>query len=452
MWKSKKLSEIADINYGKGLPKNEFKETGYPVFGANGVIGYYDKFHYEDEMVLISCRGAASGTINISPPKSFITNNSLILKFDESKYSKKFMYFALKEVNKSEIISGSAQPQVTIRNATDLKISFPSLPEQYRVVDKIEELFSELDHGEENLEKAQMQLKTYRQAVLKDAFEGKLTKEWREQQDDLPTPEKLLQQIKAERKAHRERELNEWEKEVEQWVKEGEPGRKPRKPRKGNTLPPLESDVLKELPELPSFWDWSRFYNVTFNIGDVNHKMPKDAAKGLPYLSTGDINTDGTLDFSNAKIISEEDFYELAKKIKPERGDIIFPRYGTIGRNVLVNTDREFLVSYSCAVIKNITNVMNEKFIYYYTLSPMIKKEIEKYTVETTQANIGLTSIGSFVIPICSREEQNKVIKEIESRLSVVDQLEQTIKENLQKAEALRQSILKKAFCGELVE
>ena len=79
-WRKVKLREIASIQYGKNLPTKNFTETGYPVFGANGVIGTYSNYHYEQEQVLISCRGANSGTINMSPPKCYITNNSLVVE------------------------------------------------------------------------------------------------------------------------------------------------------------------------------------------------------------------------------------------------------------------------------------------------------------------------------------------------------------------------------------
>lgn len=140
----------------------------------------------------------------------------------------------------------------------------------------------------------------------------------------------------------------------------------------------------------------------------------------------------------------------LSLKIKPEKGDIIFPRYGTIGRNVLVIIE-PFLVSYACAIVKTMKKHMNEKFMLYYTLSPVIKKEIQRYTVQTTQANIGIASIEQFVYPLCSLEEQNQIVQEIESRLSVADKLVETIQTNLLKSESLRQSILKKAFEGNLL-
>ena len=351
---------------------------------------------------------------------------------------------------------GTAQKGVYLRTIANLSIIVPSLNEQNQIVSKIEELFSELDSGIENLKKAREQLKTYRQAVLKYAFEGRLTAEWRTLQIQAGSPpdpaEKLLGQIRKEREKHHQQQIAKWKQAVAEWKSNGEKEKKPTRISRPKTLSELTSEETEIYGELPTFWRWSTFCNVTYKVGDIDHKMPKSFTSGLPYLSTGNLKKDGTIDFANAKTISKEDFKRLSLKIKPESGDIIFPRYGTIGRNILINFNKEFLVSYSCAIIKNIPSLMNDKFVYYYSLSPVIKKEIEKYVVQTTQANIGIASIENFVFPLCSLLEQQAVVSEIESRLSVCDQLEQTIENSLKKAEALRQSILKKAFSGELTK
>ncbi len=263
----------------------------------------------------------------------------------------------------------------------------PPIAEQHRIVSKIEELFSDLDKGIETLNTAKDQLKIYRQAVLKYAFEGKLT----------------------------------------------------------------NPDVIEG--ELPEGWVVRTFSNVSTKIGDIDHKMPAKVSDGkYPYLSTSNITRDNELDFKSAKLISEADYNRLSRKIIPEKGDIIFPRYGTIGRNVLVNTDREFLISYSCAIIKVNTEVMSPKYLYYFSLSALTRKEIEKHIVETTQANVGISSIKVFKINYPSSiTEQEIIVQEVESRLSICDKIEESIEQGLQQAEALRQSILKKAFEGKLV-
>ena len=212
----------------------------------------------------------------------------------------------------------------------------------------------------------------------------------------------------------------------------------------------LTNDNVKE-GELPQGWKWTTFNEVCNKIGDIDHKMPKQLSTGYPYVSTKDFTDNLKISFDNAKYISEEDYLHLSRKIKPERGDIIFPRYGTIGKNILVDFDKEFLVSYSCAVVKPNQNMVLSKYIYMYSLSPKVKEEVRKYTVETTQANVGIASIKNFIFPLPTIKEQQLIVDELESKLTICDKVEETIKLSLQQAETLRQSILKKAFEGKLI-
>ena len=126
-------------------------------------------------------------------------------------------------------------------------IPLPPLNEQHRIVAKIEALFSELDKGIESFKTAREQLKIYRQALLKHAFSGKLTEQWRaENQDKLETAEALLQRIQTEREQRYQQQLKDWEAT-------GKQGSKPKAPK---TLPPLTAEELAELPELPKGWAW----------------------------------------------------------------------------------------------------------------------------------------------------------------------------------------------------
>ncbi|MDP8232564.1 MAG: restriction endonuclease subunit S, partial [Candidatus Zophobacter franzmannii] len=325
------------------------------------------------------------------------------------------------------------------------------LPEQRAIVAKIDQLFSDLDNGISNLKVVKAKLEIYRQAVLKKAFEGELTKDWREKQTHLPIVDEILEQIKEERQKRYQKQVVKWEQVVLEWEMNGKVEKRPVRISKPKLLSGLTEEEVNIYGVLPNKWAWSRFCNVTYKIGDIDHKMPKTYPGGIPYLSTGNLKSDGSIDFKGIKTISKEDYYRLSLKIKPEKGDIIFPRYGTIGRNILINFDKEFLVSYSCAIIKNIPSIINEKYVYYYSLSYVIQNEIKKYTVQTTQANIGISSIENFVFPLCSTEEQHAIVQAIESRLSVCDKLSKSIDQSLKKAKALRQSILKKAFEGKLL-
>ncbi len=145
-WGTKNILELTGIEYGKNLSRDFFRDTGYPVFGANGIIGYYNEFNSTHEEVLISCRGANSGKINMSPKKCFITNNSLVVKIKDSKIlNKKFLFYALQLINKNKIISGSAQPQVTINNLSPIMISYPDIDVQEKIFEKLDYIIKEFN-------------------------------------------------------------------------------------------------------------------------------------------------------------------------------------------------------------------------------------------------------------------------------------------------------------------
>lgn len=397
-WQIKKLGEVCKYNKGK-KPKKLVSEKqdniAIPYINIKAFEkGIFDEYTdgekcnlCEDGDLLMVWDGARAG-FSGKAKKGAVGSTLMKIEPLEDVVEKNFIYYFLQSIYKKLNTNprGVGIPHVEPTLLWEAELFVPPLETQHAIVSKIEELFSELDKGIAELKTAQQQLKTYRQSVLKSAFEGKLTNEN---------------------------------------VKDG---------------------------ELPDGWEWKTFSDVCVRIGDIDHKMPKKTENGkYPYLSTKDITNDFKLSFDNVKLISEEDYLMLSRKIKPEKGDIIFPRYGTIGKNVLVDTDKKFLISYSCAIIKPNTNLINEKYIYLFSLSPKVTDEIRKYVVETTQANIGIGSIKSFVFPLAPLEDQHRVVQEIESRLSVADKMEQCIQESLQKAEALRQSILKKAFCGELV-
>ncbi len=118
------LSDVSTIKYGKGLPTNKLLKSGYKVFGGNGIIGSYSQYLYEQPQILISCRGAASGTILESYPYSFVTNNSLIIELNDRRYYeflKRFLF--LNQLH--SFVTGSAQPQITIDNIRKVEIPYP---------------------------------------------------------------------------------------------------------------------------------------------------------------------------------------------------------------------------------------------------------------------------------------------------------------------------------------
>jgi type I restriction enzyme S subunit len=405
-WQIKKLGEVCNVldNLRKPINSSErqqriagkSQDELYPYYGATGQVGWIDNFLTDGEFILIGEDGAPFLDIYKDKAykikgKTWVNNHAHILKGKEQLILDDFALYYLNSINYREFVNGTTRLKLTKSNLVEIPFALPPLPEQQAIVAKIEELLSELENGKQQLQTTQQQLKVYRQSLLKWAFEGRF----------------------------------------------GYAQRPPNSLKDG---------------ELPKGWKWVTLGEVCNKIGDIDHKMPKQLTSGYPYVSTKDFTDDLKISFENAKYISKEDYLNLSRKIKPEKGDIIFPRYGTIGKNILVDFDKEFLVSYSCAVVKPNQHLVLSKYVYLFTLSPKVTEEIRKYTVETTQANVGIASIKSFVFPLPSLSEQQYVVAELESKLTVCDKIEETISQSLQQAETLRQSILKRAFEGKLLK
>ena len=188
--------------------------------------------------------------------------------------------------------SGTTFLELSGKAFGDVPMPLAPTTTQHRIVAKIEQLFSELDKGIESLKTARAQLNVYRQAVLKHAFEGKLTAQWREEnKDKLETPEQLLTRIKQEREARYERQLQEWKAAAKDWEKSGKLGRKPSKPRPISHPEPLTDMELTVLPEISSLWRWTKIGDLfSVYVGATpSRKNQKYWNGAISWLSSGEV-------------------------------------------------------------------------------------------------------------------------------------------------------------------
>ncbi|ENM3914490.1 restriction endonuclease subunit S [Vibrio cincinnatiensis] len=143
-------------------------------------------------------------------------------------------------------------------------------------------------------------------------------------------------------------------------------------------------------------------------IGDIDHRMPESKITGIPYLMTGDFYGINGLDFSNAKLISIEDYEQLSKKIKPEFGDILFARYASVGAVRYVETDIKFLISYSCAILKT-NNTTYGKYLFYFFQTEKTQGQFELSINTGSQRNIGIDSLKSLLVALPKPDEQTQI-------------------------------------------
>lgn len=392
------------------------------------------------------------GDFNVSkwPGKKGLLNQRVCrLTLHSKYYDKEFYYYCLQPYLDAINAETSA---VTVKHLSSktiksIPLPLPPLPEQRAIVSKLEQLFSELEDGVANLQKAQRQLKVYRQAVLKKAFEGELTREWRAQQTGLPTAEELLEQIQAERERYYEQQLAEWKQAVADWEADGKVGKKPRKPGK---LSRFNSPQRQLKLKLPQAWCFELLGNLSSGVEYGSSSKSKEEGM-IPVLRMGNMQN-GKIDWNDLKYTSDEEEIDRYRLIK---GDVLFNRTNSpelVGKTVIYKGEREAIFAGYLIRINHFKKVLSGDYLNYFLNSHPAK--VYGNFVKTdgvNQSNINGKKLSNYPIPFCSLPEQHQIVQEIESRLSVCDQLEKDIEANLRRAERLRQSLLQKAFAGELL-
>ncbi|MGT2666662.1 restriction endonuclease subunit S [Streptococcus rifensis] len=206
--------------------------------------------------------------------------------------------------------------------------------------------------------------------------------------------------------------------------------------------------------EIPDSWEWVRLENITKLIIDGTHSTPNYASTGIPFLSVKDMSS-GFLDFSSTKFITSEEHAILSMRTKPERNDILLSKVGTTGIPVKVDTDTEFSIFVSLALLKFILP-FNPDFIVHLIKSPLVFEQSKKGTRGVGNKNLVLQTIKKFLIPIPPLAEQKRIVEQIELALAKVDEYAESYN-RLQKLDKefpdkLKKSILQYAMQGKLVE
>ena len=252
---------------------------------------------------------------------------------------------------KDKLLSGVTLTNMYARHFQFLEKSFiplPPLPEQRRIVTKLEELFTRLDAGVSELKKTQAQLKRYRQSVLKAACEGKI----------VPIEADLA---RAEGRSYEPADVL-----LARILKE-----RREKSSKGAKYKEPSTPDISGLPALPEGWKWINLGQITWSVRDGPHYSPKYVKEGIPFISGGNVRPNG-VDFANAKRITPELHSKLSKRCKPEKGDILYTKGGTTGIARVNTYDFEFNVWVHVAVLKlvgpvepfYVQHALNSQFCY----------------------------------------------------------------------------------------
>jgi len=396
-WKVVRLGDYAKTEKGKkpkAVSKEPTKEFSIPyvnikAFEQNIIDEYTNGVGCvlcEDDDFLMVWDGSRSGYVG-KAIKGALGSTLVKIKLPEVDHDFAYFFLQSKFVEINSRAKGVGIPHVDPTLVWNYSLPLPPKEIQQQIVSKIEELFSELDKGIEELKTAQQQLKVYRQAVLKWAFEGRLTNED---------------------------------------VKDG---------------------------ELPEGWKNETLGKIAkFINGDRGKNYPNRneyVEKGVAFINTGHIEPNGKLSLTTMHYLTREKFNSLNSG-KIIKGDLVYCLRGaTLGKTAIVDQFDEGAIASSLVIIR-LNREISNRFVYYFLTGPIGRDNIFRFDNGSAQPNLSAKSVTLYKIPIPSFDEQQKVVQEIESRLSVCDKIEETITDSLKQAEALRQSILKKAFEGKL--
>lgn len=430
-WKILTLGEVAFYVNGRAFKPTEWKTSGKPIIRIQNLNKEEADYNYSNEDFeakykvvkgdLLYAWSASLGVYIWNGDDAWL-NQHIFKVIPKEIADKKYLFYLLKKIT-LELLSkshGSGMVHVTKNIFESTKIPLPPLSEQQRIVAKIEELFSELDKGIESLKTAQQQLKVYRQAVLKYAFEGKFTEEWRRQQA-------ATKQLKMAMAA---------EPVVEYTVRD---------------LAALH------LWNIPDNWKWTRATDIidTINNGYTPTKDKLFERSGeVPFIKVYNLNFDGSLNFKkDPSFISKTTHEKELKRSICYPGDVLINIVGPpLGKvSIVPNTFPEWNINQAIVLFRPNQKILS-KYIAFLVQNPVIINWLEDTSKATAgQWNVKVSTCRIIPIPVAPVDEQQQIVSEIERRLSVCDKIEESIAQGLKQAEALRQSILKRAFEGRLV-
>lgn len=391
-WMETTLEEVANLIYGKGLSTSDLKPSGFPVYGANGVIGFFDKYLYQEPKLIISCRGAASGVTHITQPNSFVTSNSIVLDVPNDLLKISFLDYFLTLSNKQDIITGTAQPQITINNLKDFRIKLAPLAEQKRIVAEIETVLTWVSEAQEELDKIPAFLRAFRQKVLAMAVSGELTKDFRENTEGGATG---------------------WKNCFLEYGFE-----------KGNIFDGPFGSNLKTADYVESGVQVIRLENIGFMTFNEDKKT---------YVS--------------------EKKYESLKRHEVFEGDIIFSSFITENTRttILPRLEGKAIAKSDCFTLRPNPTIINPNFLIILLSSQQSLEKLTRNIHGSTRPRINTTQLKKLQIDLPSIAEQTEIVKLVEALFDWLDNVETAYTEGVSQLKVLPQSLLHKAFSGQLV-
>ncbi len=442
----KEQTRTGDFKY---ITAKNIKHWGLDLSGVTYVPDrvhreIYKRCNVEKGDVLYIKDGVTTGiaTVNTLDEEFSLLSSVALLKPQRHILDSLFLKYYLNSPegfrNMTGQMTGTAIKRLILQKIKAAFVPVAPLPEQRRIVAEIEKQFTRLDAGVAALRRVQANLKRYRAAVLKAACEGKLVPtetevsrsqpSTKDHQPPYETGEALLARILTERRQN-------WN------------GR-------GKYKEPAAPDTIK-LPPLPVGWTWASLEQIAWSSSYRTSAKCSPDNSGPPVLRIPNI-AGGRIDLADLKFARADESIEAGEELTP--GDLLIIRTNgsknLIGRSAVVREKLSRATSYASYLIRFRLFDSRTLFDWVGTVWDVsfLRAWIEQRAATSAgQHNISMSVLSTMPIPLPPLAEQTRIVAEVERRLSVVEELEAVVSANLHRATRLRQSILKKAFTGQVV-
>ncbi len=448
-WMNGSLGDVLRIRNGYAFKSTEFKESGVPLVRQSNLDGdkvdlskcVYLEEHYLSERagftlykgdVLIGMSGSVGKLCTYD--QSFVAlQNQRVGKIelhaaDQTEW--RFIWHFLKTVTGALLgkAKGVAVANVSPDDIQSLPLNIPPLAEQTRIAAKLDELLAQVDTLKTRIDGIPALLKRFRQSVLAAAVSGRLTEEWREAQTSAKTGADVIRNDQLAKTALLERQPE-------------------LKKKKSSIESDIDESYLFPLPEGWSFTTWGKISEwITYGF---TRPMPKSDA-GLKLLTAKDVQR-FKLELTSCGWTTTEAFEALSDKDKPAKGDLLITKDGSIGRAALVHTDEEFCINQSVAVCWLRSTTMNKRYLELLSNSDFTQRFVKDKAQGMAIQHLSIIDFAKCPVPVPSNEEQDEIVRRVEQLFAFADQLEARVQAAQARIDRLTQSILAKAFRGELV-
>lgn len=422
-WVKSFIGEIISLEYGKSLPSQKRSGSGYPVFGSNGIVGYHETALVKGPGIVVGRKGSHGEVTWVD--EDFFPIDTTYFVQTKGSLNLRFIYSLLKACDFKSLNRSTAIPGLNRNDAYQIKIPLPPLPEQHRIVAKLDALMARVAALEAGLARIPQLLANFRQSVLSKAVTGALTEEWRAGKE--LDSKKLCYKI---RQSHLEQGGH----------------------KKGNAALPNKEVHESSFQDLPAEWECCTIRDLCRPEKPVTYGILKPGPEidgGRPYLKVMSYPKN-RIDFNKIRHTTEE-IENNYKRARLATGDIVLSIRGTVGR-VIIIPDRlnHANITQDSARISLQPGVSN-KYVLYSLLSPILQDVMKRVSKGVAVKGINIGDVRHLRIPIPSSEEQAEIVRRVESLFAKADAIEESYEALKQKVETLPQAILAKAFRGELV-